>query len=362
MSVNEYLALWENKGHGTYQNEFREIWDRGLNTWLPLIVKTPEKCQPGEREDEHQGLPHLNNIYHIVTQLVSISKYQFSDLEYFLIATSILFHDIGRAPYDIAPEECEPCPYEGRKEICPCKFFTNHRRRNKYEFHAYRSALMVSKFWVELGFHDRLLADCCAYCCGLHTLDRTPQTGEAATQGRQIASKLQDFCYLLPHVKQRQFSDFRYGATIHPLAIAALLRVGDELDNSYLRKIPGFFRGSEIGEDLRSRVREVELDTVGKCIKIHVDADVPAQKDAGSWQRALNSINTVLRGWASPLSEHGLGFKKGFYLQPDGRLIGVERIQKPGKKSSFKWEGPEREPALTESKTLERIYQAASSL
>jgi len=364
MSVNEYMALWEKGGDGTYQNEFREIWDRALNTWLPLIVKTPEKRAWAEREDEHQGLPHLNNIYHIVAQLMNISKYPFSDLEYFLIATSILFHDIGRAPYDIAPAKCEPCHLEQQPQICPCQFFTGHEKRKQSEYHSYKSALMVSKYWRDLGFQDQLLADCCAYCCGLHTHKSIRETDNEAERGRPLDGQLQQFCYLLPSVKQRQFRDFRYRTTVHLHAIAALLRLGDELDNCYLRKIPSFFRESEVGKDLRNRVREVEFDATGKCIKIHIDTDVPAEDKAQTWQWALDEIDRVLEGWSSPLHELGLPFEKGFYVQLDGSLIGVE--EQPGvgeaEEKTYGWTESKAEPSLAESETLSRVYRAVLSL
>ena len=232
MGVRDFLFGSTSNSARKLQDSFRRIEQIALEEWVPTLSPHGES---------HAGYPHTRSVEREIDKLLDPilrpggDGAGLSETEAYVLLAAVQLHDIGRAK---GPQE-----------------------------HGKTSAQIINNYGVQLGLvSDKHLIWCVAKLCECHDLR------EDKIKGR------------LEEVRRRQLTIEGHGG-VRSAALAAVLILGDEMDESYLRATPGYL-GREQAKDpvlqlarelqagrLRRRIASTEADAIGACLVSVVGVD-----------------------------------------------------------------------------------------
>jgi len=297
----------EENGQTNLYSALRNIENEAFNSWLTLL---------NQKYNSYNGIPHLKNVEKHIDQAVPLeTKERFNSKEIYLLLSSVLLHDIGKM----------------------------YIRDGKVQNHARLSCTTIQKQWPYLKITDEESARKIAILSCSHTWE-TP-TLEQET-GDDHDESICTECELLCEKGKTELNlthDVEYG-DLRLTWLAALLRVGDQVDNQGKRAVPGHLRPSSEIEHWRTYISSIQFDRDGECIKLKTNNFVQGidkwnQVSGGktNYEHALGelkNINEVLKEWKRPLNEMGLFYKEALIQSaiPKKSLIdcnGQKKIEPP---------------------------------
>ena len=266
------------------------MFDEGLKSWLSLL---------GETNNTFNGIPHIQNIENHVNHAVpDIIKENFSSTEIFLLLSSILLHDIGKIEVK--------------------------KKGVNSDFHSTYSCNKVINEWAFLKIPNEQLARWIAIIVCSHTWD-SPIPGKIKEKNNCPLRKSD--CALVCEKNKLSELNFYHESSDGRVRLdwlAAILRLGDEVDNIKLRTIPNWLINSKNEESWRKYINSINFDNIGRCIKLRtIDFNSKEWKKEIKFKNkkttyrelafsGINSIEKVLTGWNRPLIEMGLIYEKAF--------------------------------------------------
>jgi hypothetical protein len=240
------------------QDSYRRLRETAIEEWAPALPPT---------EESHAGLPHTRNVEREIDKLLlSVLGNPegagcLTETEAYILLAAIQLHDIGRS----TAERNEP--------------------------HGRRSAELIGGHGTELGLiADKHIIRCVEQVCGCH-------------DSRNLDQELNSL--------RRQPTTLEGYGMVRLPALAALLALGDEMDESYLRAIPDYVssKGATRSDarfcdlrrgTIRRLICATEADAAGHCI-VSILADCPDVSAA--IERWSTIDHSAIRGSVKELSD-----------------------------------------------------------
>lgn len=330
ITFRQILKNRQESGETNYYSVLTDIFENGLNSWLTLL---------GQSNNTFNGIPHIKNVEnHIDHAVPDIIKKKFSSTEIFLLLSSILLHDIGK--------------------IDALKNGKTDDPEEKLDLHSTYSCNKVINEWAFLKIPNEQLARWIAIVVCSHTWN-SPIPGKI--KGNPCDFRKDQKCRLVCENNNISELDFYHEAADGQVRldwVAAILRLGDEVDNINLRTLPNWLTNSNDKQSWRKFINSISFDIVGRCIKLYTidftDEDWETISNKNTYRaRALDGIlwiEKVLEGWKRPLLEMGLNYEKVFIdsAKPTPTLYNNKSYEEDNKNDIL------IEPALNK-KLLERI-------
>lgn len=285
-TFRQILKTREDLGETNLYSSLRAIQEEGLNSWLTLL---------SHKNNSFNSLPHLRSVEKHIDQAVPFElKQRFNSKEIFLLLAAVLLHDIGKL----------------------------NDKNDKNDNHAQLSCLTIQKNWSQLKIIDYSSAKKIAAIACSHSWDFSNRPPSSCQQ--------RDECEILCECEKEETElnlsyDSEYGdLRLH--WVAALLRIGDQVDNVAPRAIPAYLLSTEQKPHWRSLISSIQFDRDGQCIKLRTNdfgndkkywKERPENNDNDNNNYKfvlgeLEAIEKILSGWERPLEEMGLYYKNAF--------------------------------------------------
>ena len=300
MTLKDILEERNTNISASYLSSYDRIDSIAKEEWLPTVEPI---------NDTFNSLPHLENIIHIINEMIPTEMMKtLSSAEIYILLCSILLHDIGKA------------------------YLKKSDKSKLNKIHPIRSCKIISNNYERLGIINEDFAKYIAIVVCSHGWDK-PHDGavlplnEMQQQNNIECGRCNDNCGLCVIYKPKR-------EKIHLHRIAALLRIGDELENGYQRVVPDWLKEfdnkdttSNCGEarlgfnrstSWRQYVYDVEFDAIGNSIKLISDIKFEKYIDwinhpnddenkiVSSALDSVDKISKLLINWKAHLHEIGI--------------------------------------------------------
>jgi len=333
-----------------------------MQSWLPTL---------SHDLGSFSGVVHIRGVeYQVSTLIEGAGGICLSLAESFVLLCSVLFHDIGKVVDvdQIRSAQVGQATWKdpGWGELPKMPKSGDGKKKKKEKdpeiHHARLSYETIHAKWESLGLPDRGIAHCIAIACAAHE--------QSLAETLRGAGMLED-CFL------DRWGRIRVGW------IAALLALGDELDNSYARAVCDWVRhrddpdsSSEVSTtkgEFRDRLAGCEVDLGGQLLIIHAmgriescfEGDESSNRPGDTELKHLSYLyddlrkkEQLLKLWRGELRQMRIALF-GAALCVNGHLLGIkESAGKSHNRHSFKLI---LEPTIRQIK-IDRILEAASHL
>jgi hypothetical protein len=303
-TLKDRLGECSQDGDDNLLYEYKRIYDHATTTWLPLL---------GQEEGSYRGLPHILAVEHWINKMITPELLStLTPVEIFLLLTAILFHDIGKI--------------EGVKASTRKDYRLRRTRKSKRDdLHGQYSCLYVLRNWPSLRIFDGRIATYIALLSCSHKW-RSTIPGSLETDDD---NQLGDFAYLCeracnlkcnPNAEQLQPVEVYGYGKMRLNWIAALIRLGDEIDVTYARTVARELRADSSNEKgWRAFIEDISFDRTGEAVKLLVNrvADKITPNAKTDLSTTVGRINQVLKNWHESFFEMNLPFRESFWQTPD---------------------------------------------
>ena len=233
-------------------NELYTIYLRSLEIaeleWLPGI-------EP--RNGSYNSYPHIRGIMKQINRLLyehDECYFSLNGSELFILLSSILMHDIGKAV---------------KEKETDIGYIYNH---------ADASFNIINENWGALGLPTEKIAEIVAHICRFHDCSDPQKMEELYTE------------YYIDQFKRTE--------PVRGRLLGALLFLGDHMDNTFSRTVPGFLKEGgplEIVWNFRRKIADVRLDRQNKMIKEILDKSHFSKNDLRGLNKLEGDLPAYLR-------------------------------------------------------------------
>lgn len=357
LTFKEILQKREIEGKTKLYSAYEAVYEKAILSW--------QSTMGTDFKGSYTGIPHTYSVLrHIDNATTDEFKESLTSTEIFILLCSVLLHDIGKQdgkskkPYKIQKWDNTKNNIMGWKnlnndrKIEIAKIFYDPENKkddynkfinsiDKYEnldrstkisfikfiekkvnlnkiirkYHNIYSSLKIQSEWYKLRIPTEDHANAIALISCSHVWDDPNNTNyDEGLCGDPERCKF--YCKPNPF---HGLSDIRIidEETVHIEWIAALLRLGDEVDNCKLRDDAE----KQDCQHWRDKIDSIVFDRDAHCIKLktrnilissHGEGDPRAEwtlETVGYLQSAMESINKILSNWKNPLEEMGLSYE-----------------------------------------------------
>ena len=332
MRFRNVLANRESEGKTILYSEYRKVEHIGKELWLAAM-----RLNKGTIN----SLPHLERIELLIDNMVPDDiKSTFSSSEIYVLLTAIFLHDIGKSAL---PED---------------RASTKPNINSEKDFHNIISCKIVTSHWTELGivnsdFARYIAVVICAHCWNSCQKGEIYDLDEMIYKPNIKNKFLFEDDYVLSNINDEKRCINKCGLkTIytpnHEILrldlLAALLRIGDELENHSHRIVPDWilkYKKNKILESekiesdsiesvyWRRHIFDVKFDTIGNCIILLTNFNVDdffnsvfksdivehtevSNKNLLKALKLVDTVNSLISNWEKSLCEIGVFYKQVF--------------------------------------------------